>query len=253
MKNWIKRLIPIAIILGLWYLCTYLEVWSTYVLPTPMRVWETFVSMIQSGELFLHIGASLNRVVIGFSIAFVFAFMLGIIAGLKPSYSPYYNHIVEFFRNVPPLSLIPLLILWVGIGEESKIIIIILASFFPMFLNIKKGFSSFDQKLLEVGKVLGFNRKQRFFKIILPSAVPDILLGMKVGLGYSWRAIIGAEMIAASSGLGYFILDAQNMSRSDKVIVGIIVIGLLGVLCDKLFTFLSKKITHKGGMKNSWD
>ena len=253
MKNLIKRLVPIALIFTVWYLCTYFEVWSTYVLPTPLQVWNTFVSMVQSGELFVHISASLNRVMIGFSIAFVFAFILGIIAGLKPSLSPYYNHIVEFFRNVPPLSLIPLLILWVGIGEESKIIIIILASFFPMFLNIKKGFGSCDHKLIEVGKVLGLNARQRFSKIILPSAIPDILLGMKVGLGYSWRAIIGAEMIAAASGLGYFILDAQNMSRSDKVIVGIIVFGLLGVLCDKIFTILTKKFTRVGGMNNSWN
>ncbi|WP_042347022.1 ABC transporter permease [Bacillus massiliigorillae] len=253
MKNMIKRLVPIALILILWYLCSYYKVWSAYVLPSPMQVWNTFMLMVQSGELFVHICASLNRVMIGFSIAFVFAFILGIIAGLKPSFSPYYNHIVEFFRNVPPLSLIPLLILWVGIGEESKVIIIILASFFPMFLNIKKGFASCNPKLLEVGKVLGLNARQRFLKIILPSAVPDIFLGMKVGLGYSWRAIIGAEMIAAASGLGYFILDAQTMSRSDKVIVGIIVIGLLGVFCDKIFTILTKKFTHIGGVKNSWD
>lgn len=253
MKNRIKSLIPIALILFGWYLCTYFEVWSTYVLPTPMRVWDTLISMIQSGELFVHIGASLYRVMIGFSIAFVFAFLLGIMAGLKPSLTPYYNPIVEFLRNVPPLSLIPLLILWVGIGEESKIIIIILASFFPMFLNIKKGFGSCDEKLIEVGKVLALNTRQRFLKIILPSAIPDILLGMKVGLGYSWRAIIGAEMIAAASGLGYFILDAQNMSRSDKVIVGIIVIGLLGVICDKIFTMITKKFTRVGGVNNSWD
>ena len=249
----IKRLIPIAIILVAWYLCSYFEVWSAYILPSPMQVWNTFISMVQNGELFIHIFASLNRVLAGFSIAFVFAFILGIVAGLKPSLSPYYNHIVEFFRNIPPLSLIPLLILWVGIGEESKIIIIILASFFPMFLNIKKGFASCDHKLLEVGKVLGLNPRQCFLKIILPSAIPDILLGMKVGLGYSWRAIIGAEMIAAASGLGYFILDAQTMSRSDKVIVGILVIGFLGVLCDKAFSLVSKKFTRMGGIKDSWD
>jgi sulfonate transport system permease protein len=253
MNNIIKKLIPIAVILIVWYLCSYFEVWSAYILPSPMQVWDTFVSMVQTGELFIHIFASLNRVLVGFSIAFVFAFILGAIAGLKPSLSPYYNHIVEFIRNVPPLSLIPLLILWVGIGEESKTIIIILASFFPMFLNIKKGFSSCDHKLLEVGEVLGLNSGQRFLKIILPSAIPDILLGMKVGLGYSWRAIIGAEMIAASSGLGYFILDAQTMSRSDKVIVGILVIGLLGVICDKVFSFVSKKFTRRGGINNSWD
>lgn len=253
MNNTVKRLIPIAVILIAWTLCSYYEVWSAYILPSPMQVWNTFISMVQNGELFIHIFASLYRVLAGFSIAFVFAFILGIIAGLRPSLSPYYNHIVEFLRNVPPLSLIPLLILWLGIGEESKIIIIILASFFPMFLNIKKGFGSCDPKLLEVGKVLGLNSGQRFLKIILPSAIPDILLGMKVGLGYSWRAIIGAEMIAAASGLGYFILDAQAMSRSDKVIVGILVIGFLGVLCDKAFTLVSKKFTRIGGVKDSWD
>ena len=176
MNNMIKRLIPIALILIVWYLCSYFEVWSAYILPSPMQVWDTFILMVQNGELFIHIFASLNRVLAGFSIAFVFAFILGIITGLKPSLSPYYSHIVEFFRNVPPLSLIPLLILWVGIGEESKLIIIILASFFPMFLNIKKGFGTCDHKLLEVGKVLGLNPWQRFLKIIFPSAIPDILL-----------------------------------------------------------------------------
>ena len=253
MTNIIKRVIPIAFILMAWYLCSYFEVWSTYILPSPIQVWNTFISMVQSGELFIHIFASMSRVLTGFSIAFVFAFILGVIAGLKPSLSPYYSHIVEFLRNVPPLSLIPLLILWIGIGEESKVIIIILASFFPMFLNIKKGFGTCDPKLLEVGQVLGLTPWQRFLKIVLPSAIPDILLGMKVGLGYSWRAIIGAEMIAAASGLGYLILDAQTMSRSDKVIVGILVIGFLGVLCDKVFAMVSNKFSRMGGIKNSWD
>ena len=253
MTNIIKRVIPIAFILMAWYLCSYFEIWSTYILPSPIQVWNTFISMVQSGELFIHIFASMSRVLTGFSIAFVFAFILGIIAGLKPSLSPYYSHIVEFLRNVPPLSLIPLLILWIGIGEESKVIIIILASFFPMFLNIKKGFGTCDPKLLEVGQVLGLTPWQRFLKIVLPSAIPDILLGMKVGLGYSWRAIIGAEMIAAASGLGYLILDAQTMSRSDKVIVGILVIGFLGVLCDKVFAVVSNKFSRMGGIKNNWD
>ena len=253
MTKMIKRVLPIAFILMAWYLCSYFEVWSTYILPSPIQVWNTFISMVQSGELFIHIFASMSRVLTGFSIAFVIAFVLGIIAGLKPSLSPYYSHIVEFLRNVPPLSLIPLLILWIGIGEESKVIIIILASFFPMFLNIKKGFGTCDPKLLEVGQVLGLTPWQRFLKIVLPSAIPDILLGMKVGLGYSWRAIIGAEMIAAASGLGYMILDAQTMSRSDKVIVGILVIGFLGVLCDKVFVMVSNKFSRMGGIKNSWD
>ena len=126
-------------------------------------------------------------------------------------------------------------------------IIIILAAFFPMFLNIEQGVKGCDPKLLEVGTLLGFDRWQKFFRIVLPSAVPDILVGMRIGMGYSWRAIIGAEMIAASKGLGYLILDAQQMSRSDKILVGIIVIGIIGIICDRVWVFLLKKFLH-GGM-----
>lgn len=125
-----------------------------------------------------------------------------------------------------------------------------LASFFPMFMNIRKGFLSCNKKLLEVGKTCGLSKTASFFKIRLFWALPDILVGMRIGLGYSWRAIIGAEMIAAGKGLGYLILDAQQMSRSDKVIVGIFVIGLTGLLCDKVFLWIIKKCV-RGGVENS--
>ena len=190
---------------------------------------------------------SFKRVLTGFSISFVCAFCLGMIAALKKDLEVYYGPYVEFMRNVPPISLIALLILWFGIGETSKIIIIVLASFFPMFMNIRKGLLSCDKKLLEVGKTCGLSKTACFFKIRLPWAFPDILVGMRIGLGYSWRAIIGAEMIAAGKGLGYLILDAQQMSRSDKVIVGIFVIGLVGLLCDKAFLWIIRKWVREGG------
>jgi len=221
------------------------------VVPRPMKVWDSFVGMAESGELFENISISLRRVLIGFCIAFFLAFFLGILASLIPKLTPYYNHIVEFVRNVPPMSLIPLLILWFGIGETPKIIIIVLTSFFPIFLNTKSGILSCDSKLLEVGDSLGFSDGQKFFKIMLPNAVPSILVGMRIGLGYSWRAIVGAEMIAAASGLGYLILDAQQMSRSDKVLVGIFVIGILGYFCDRLFYLIIKNISY-GGVGDSW-
>lgn len=252
MKKIFKPLSVLAVILIIWNLLCSLNVWSSYVLPSPMQVWNTFIDMAKSGELYKNISISLQRVLIGFSISFILAFFLGILASLYPKYTPYYNHIVEFMRNVPPMSLIPLLILWFGIGEVPKIIIIVLTSFFPIFLNTKSGILSCDSKLLEVGDSLGFSKAQKFFKILLPSAMPSILVGMRIGLGYSWRAIIGAEMIAAASGLGYLILDAQQMSRSDKVLVGVFVIGILGYLCDKAFNFVINKISH-GGVKNSWN
>lgn len=246
-----KAALPLALLFLLWQTASGMGIWSQYVLPSPERVFGAFVTMIQNGSLFGHVTVSLLRVFTGFFIAFVLALLLGVLAGVYPATTPYYNHLVEFMRNVPPLSLIALLILWFGIGETSKTIIIVLASFFPMFLNIKKGLVACDVKLLEVGFSLGFSKMKAFFKIMLPNALPDILVGMRVGLGYSWRAIIGAEMIAASSGLGYMILDAQQMSRSDKVIVGIFVIGIVGYLCDRLLSLAIRSILH-GGVDDSW-
>ena len=141
-----------------------------------------------------------------------------------------------------------MIILWFGIGETSKIVIIVLASFFPVFLNVLKGVGGCDKKYIEVGKVFDMSQKDIFLKIILPNSVPDILIGLKLGIGYSWRAIIGAELIAASSGIGYLILDAQQISRSDIVMLGIIVIGTLGIITDNIFSMVvSAYIKRKHG------
>ena len=250
LKNFIKACVPALILLILWQLAFLSGKWSAYVLPGPEKVWKSFVTMTGNGTLLKQVLVSFKRVLTGFSISFVCAFCLGMIAALKKDLEVYYGPYVEFMRNVPPISLIALLILWFGIGETSKIIIIVLASFFSMFMNIRKGLLSCDKKLLEVGKTCGLSKTACFFKIRLPWAFPDILVGMRIGLGYSWRAIIGAEMIAAGKGLGYLILDAQQMSRSDKVIVGIFVIGLVGLLCDKAFLWIIRKWV-RGGVENS--
>jgi sulfonate transport system permease protein len=222
------------------------------VLPAPAKVWSSFQKMLLSGEVFRDVMISFGRVLKGFLIAFVLAFALGMLRSLLPVSGAFYEYLVQFFRNVPPLSLIPLLILWCGIGETTKTVIIVLASFFPMYLNIVKGFTGCDKKLLEVGDVFGYSKLKRFFKISLPYASADILVGMRIGLGYSWRAIIGAEMVAASSGLGHMILFAQQMSRTDKVIVGIFVIGVVGYVTDWLFGLMIKRLL-KGSCENGWN
>lgn len=246
MKNFLKRNLIIFLILVLWYILTSLEVWSSYVLPSPMKVWKTFINMVLSGELFTNILVSMKRIIIGYSISFILAFILGIMSNVKNKVVIYYEKLLELFRNIPPISLIAMLILWFGIGETSKIIIIILASFFPMYFNIKSGIETCDVKLVEVGQSMNFNRYNLYKKIILPYAIPEILVGMRLGFGYSWRAIIGAEMIAASQGLGYLILDAQAMSRSDKIMVGIFSIGILGYLCDKIFCYFISQFFYGG-------
>lgn len=256
MKHRMKRaaapLAGIGAVVLVWYMVSRLGLLSAYVLPPPSKVWSGFIKMLVTGELWKDIYISYVRVMKGFSIAFVLAFLLGMVRSLLPASGRYYEFIVQFFRNVPPLSMIPLLILWCGIGEMTKTVIIVLASFFPMYLNIVKGFTGCDRKLMEVGEMFGYSKGRRFLRIVLPYALADILVGMRIGLGYSWRAIIGAEMVAASTGLGHMILFAQQMSRTDKVIVGILVIGIVGYVTDRVFALAISKLL-KGSGDNGWD
>lgn len=252
LKRYLPMLAGIAAVLVIWHAVCALGIVNAYVLPSPGKVFATMGSMIASGEIWEDVCVSMGRVLRGFGIAFLLAFALGIVRVLAPFTAPYYDYVVNFFRNVPPLSMIPLLILWCGIGETTKTVIIVLASFFPMFLNIVKGFTGCDVKLIEVGRAFGYGRARIFRRIILPHALADILVGMRVGLGYSWRAIIGAEMVAASTGLGHMILFAQQMSRTDKVIVGILVIGALGYVTDRLFGALIRRALG-GRVQNGWD
>ena len=248
----LKTSISVLVILFVWYLVTEIGIVNSYVLPSPLKVIDSFCKMVKSGEIFEDIYISYIRVFKGFFLATSLAFLLAMVRIIFPKCNDYYETIIQFLKNVPPLSLISLLILWCGIGETTKISIIVLTAFFPIYLNTVKGFLSCDKKLLEVGQVYGYSKVNTFFKIVLPYAMSDILVGMRIGLGYSWRAIIGAEMIAASTGLGHMILFAQQMSRTDKVIVGILVIGILGYLTDRLFAFVINK-TLKGSEKNGWD
>lgn len=250
-KKW-KTVVSLLVILGIWFVVDRLEVFSPYVLPSPEKVFLTMGKMVASGELFVDIAVSFGRVIKGFSIAFLLAFVIGMLRVFVPKAHGFYEYLLQFFRNVPPLSMIPLLILWCGIGETTKIVIIVLAAFFPMYLNIEKGFLGCDKRLLEVGEVFGYSRREKFVRIILPSALADILVGMRIGMGYSWRAIIGAEMVAASTGLGHLILFAQQMSRTDKVIAGIFAIGVVGVMVDEIFGFVIRK-WFKGASENGWN
>ena len=248
----IKTSISIIAIIVIWTIVSKMGLVSSYILPSPSKVLDSLIKMIKTGEIFEDIYISYIRVLKGFFIATLCAFVLAMIRVIFPKYNDYYENIIQFLKNVPPLSLISLLILWFGIGETTKIGIIVLTSFFPIYLNTVKGFVSCDKKLLEVGQVYGYSKAKSFFKIRIPYAMSDILVGMRIGLGYSWRAIISAEMIAASTGLGHMILFAQQMSRTDKVIVGILVIGIVGYITDRLFALIIDKAL-KGSDKNGWD
>jgi len=231
--------IPFMLLL-LWSLGSMTGSINQYILPSPAHIAVTATQLAQSGVLLKHLSISMYRVILGFLVTFILAFPLAVLLGMQRNLKDYFDPLLAFIRHIPPIACIPMLILWFGIGEPPKIAIIILATFFPIFLNTLHGVLGCDEKLLEVGRVFGFNPRQQFYRIILPSALPSVIMGMRLGFGYSWRALIGAELIAASSGIGYMIIDAEQISRPDIIIVGIITIGVCGYIIDYVFLQLTR-------------
>lgn len=224
-----------AIILGLWE-CTCLAGWaSPYLLPSPQAVWKTFLHTISTGELMRNASASLIRVFQGFTISAVSGCLAAWLLFNLPRLEKALDPALNFLRMTPPLATIPLLILWFGIGEATQLAIIVLASFFPIFLNARAGFARLDMPLRELALSLNLHGGRFTAFFALPAALPAIITGLRLGFGYSWRALIAAELIAAGSGLGYMIADAEQMQRVDVVIVGIFAIGLTGWALDAGF------------------
>jgi sulfonate transport system permease protein len=233
-------IIPL-VALCLWWWGARSRWWSPYLLPAPDVVLKSFFNLSRSGELFRNVAASLVRIVKGFSASASFALAAAFVCGVNRAVLRQISPTLEFLRHIPPMATIPMLILWFGIGEGSKLVIIVMATFFPIFLNTVQGVSQCDAGLLEVARGFGYSRAQTLRFVVLPSALPYVLTGMRLGLGYSWRSLIAAELVAASSGLGYMILDAEQLSRPDVIIVGILVIGLLGSLMDLGVSFLTAR------------
>lgn len=243
---WLKFAIPAGIV-AVWAAGSYFQVWNSYVIPPPSRVLSSMWSMTLNGSLLGHLYASSLRVVGGFLIATSLAIPLGFALGLSRSLEAWLKSTLDFLRHVPPLAIMPMVILWFGIGETSKVVVVFMATFFPILLNTQGGVAGCDPKLMEVGKAFGLSRKECFSRILVPSALPSILLGMRLGLSYSWRSLIGAELIAAASGIGYVIHDAEQLSRSDVIIVGVLLLGIAGSLSDRLFSLLSRRLAPWSG------
>lgn len=237
----IKGIIIPILILVVWWAGSALHIFNDYIIPKPSVVAGTAYELLKSGALVKHLMVSFYRVFLGFVITFAVAFPFAIFVGMDERIMPYLEPFLEFNRHIPPIAVIPMLILWFGIGEVSKLAVIFLATFFPVFSSTLTGVTNYDRKLLEVGEVFNFSNKDKFFKIIFPQAIPNILTGIQLGLGYSWRALMGAELIAASSGIGYMIMDAEQLSRPDIIIVGILSIGILGYAVD----YVCLKLTNR--------
>lgn len=214
---------------------------SSLLLPPPSEVLEEAIYVAKSGDLVWNILMSLQRVALGFGIGFALAVPFGIAIGRFAVLSDTLEPILEVIRPIPPLAWIPISILWFGIGTAENVFIIFIAAFFTTFVNTVAGVRGVDEYLIWSALNLGCPKGRILWKIILPSALPFILTGARVGLGASWMCLVAAELVAASSGLGYMIMDARQLLLSQRVLVGMLTIGLLGFLMDWGVRYVEQK------------
>lgn len=232
-----------TIILLLWFAATQFELCPPTVLPSIEAVAGSFVTQAASGQLFADLGVSLLRVLKGFLIAAVLAVPLGVFMAVSLRGNRFFIGVFEALRQIPTIALIPLLIIWFGIGEATKVIMIAKSAFFPILLNTISGITETPKGYLELARLYQISPLRVFTRIYFPSAVPYIFTGLRLALGVSWTTVVAAEIVASSSGIGYRINDARMMMEPEVVIVGVLAIGVVGVIMDKGLLVLSKKLT----------
>ena len=223
--------LPFALLLA-WQLASQWGWLSSRILPEPWAVAKAFWSLTVSGELWLHLKTSLWRATLGFAIGGGLGLLLGLLTGSFRHAETLLDTTLQMVRNIPALALIPLVILWFGIDETAKLFLLAVGVFFPVYLNTFHGIRSADQGLIEMAKSYGLSGWPLYRDVILPAAMPSILVGVRFSLGLVWVLLIVAETISAQAGIGYMTMNAREFLQTDVVLVGILLYALLGKLAD---------------------
>ncbi len=240
-----KALLGIAVMMGfaaLWEGVARLGLVTPILLPAPSSIVDTFWYLVKSGKLWDHIWPSVMRVVLGFVAAVLVAVPLGLLMGRSSWVDGGLYASFELLRPIPPIAWTPLAIIWFGLGTPPAIFLIFLGAYFPILLNTVSGVKAIDKRLIHFAKTLGASERIVMVEIVPAAALPSIMTGMRVGLGVGWMVVVAAEMIAASSGLGYMIMDGRFTLQTDVVIVGMLSIGFLGLGMDLLFRKLESVV-----------
>jgi sulfonate transport system permease protein len=239
-RNSIGWLLPLTIILA-WEALSRAGFIAANVLPAPSAVAAAFWKLLLSGELLRNIWVSSWRALAGFAIGGSIGFALGLANGLSRLSRDMTDTTLQMVRNIPHLALIPLVILWFGIGEEAKLFLVALGVFFPIYVNTLLGIQGVDPQLVEMGRIYGMKPARLFWRVILPGALPAIFTGLRYALGIMWLTLIVAETISASSGLGYMAMQAREFLMIDVVVLSILIYALLGKLADTFARLLERR------------
>jgi len=231
MSKVLPPLIVVALLIALWWVLVVAT--KNVIFPTPWQVLTGIWELVEDGSIWGHIGASLLRVGAGFALAVLFAIPLGLWMGWVQGAYITLNPLFQMLRPVSPIAWIPIAILWFGVGNESPIFLIFISSVFPMIVQTVTGVHTIERRYLRAAANFGVSRYTLFRQVVVPAAMPQIIVGMRIGLGVAWLVVVAAEMIALRSGLGYLIMDSRNAgNRYDLVIACMIIIGVIGLLLD---------------------
>jgi sulfonate transport system permease protein len=218
-------------------------------LPAPSVVIDTLLELLRGGELLRHIVATLARVAAGFAIGALAATLLGGVTGSSPLIRRLLDPTLQALRSIPSMAWVPLFLLWLGIHESSKIALIAVGVFFPVYLNLLSGILTVDRRLVEVGQVFRLDRVQLVRRVILPAALPSYLVGLRSGLGLGWMFVVAAEIMGASRGLGFLMIDGQMTGRAAVIIASIVLFALFGKLTDLVLERLGKGLLGQRGFQ----
>ncbi|MDA0571939.1 aliphatic sulfonate ABC transporter permease SsuC [Burkholderia gladioli] len=232
-------LVPIGLIVA-WELAARTGALSTRVLPEPLAVLRAAWSLIESGDMWANVKVSTWRALVGFAIGGGVGLVLGLATGLSKAAEVALDSTIQMIRNIPALAMIPLVILWFGIDEKAKLFLVSLGVFFPIYINTYHGIRSVDANLIEMAKSYGVKGFALYRDVILPGALPSILVGVRFALGLMWVMLIVAETISAQSGIGYMTMNAREFLQTDVVVVGILLYAILGKLADVLAKWLER-------------
>ena len=238
-KRALPWVVPILLLI-VWQWSSSAGILPSRFLPSPRAVVSSFIELSASGELWMHVRVSTLRALAGFAVGGGLGLLLGLLTGSLHWAETLLDTTIQMVRNIPPLALIPLVILWFGIDESAKLFLVALGVFFPVYINTFHGIRSVDRGLLEMGRTYGLSGWALYREIILPGALPSILVGVRFSLGLMWVILIVAETISARSGIGYMTMNAREFLQTDIVLVGILLYALLGKVAD----VLAKSLEH---------
>ncbi|MFN2311697.1 MAG: ABC transporter permease [Spirochaetia bacterium] len=249
--RWLS-LLGVASVLLIWTVAAELRIVPELFLPHPRTVARTLVDITftgyRGGTLPYHLGASMRRVLVGFLLALPTAVPLGLAMGYSRRVRAFFDPLIEFYRPLPPLAYYTLLIVWLGIGDESKITLLFLAAFPPLSISAMSGVATVPAERIQSALALGANRVQVFGHVIFPSCLPSIFTGMRVSIGFTYTTLVSSEIVAATSGVGWMVLDAGRFLRTDVIFAGIFVMGITGLALDRVVRLLERRIVPWKGL-----